>query len=272
MTGPRPDRRRLDLVLVERGLSPSREKAQALILAGGVQVDGVRVDKAAALVPSGAEVACVERSRYVSRGGEKLAHGLDRFGIEPRFRTVLDAGASTGGFTDVLLQRGAARVYAVDVGYGQLDWKLRIDPRVTVLERTNVRYLQELPEHVDMVVADLSFISLTLVLSNLMRLARTDADYVLLVKPQFEAGRGEVGKGGVVRDPETHRAVLLKVATHAQTLGLTVRGLTASPLLGPAGNIEFVAWLGAGVADTREVCSQIEVALAESSQLARGVD
>ncbi len=272
MTGPRADRRRLDVLLVERGLSPSREKAQALILAGAVHVDGVRVDKAAALVPTGAEVACVERSRYVSRGGEKLAHALDRFGIEPRSRTALDAGASTGGFTDVLLQWGAARVYAVDVGYGQLDWKLRTDPRVTVLERTNVRYLQELPERVDMVVADLSFISLTLVLRNLTRLARTDADYVLLVKPQFEAGRGEVGKGGVVRDPETHRAVLLKVATHAQTLGLPVRGLTASPLLGPAGNIEFVAWLGAGVADPPEVRSQIEVALAESSQLARGTD
>lgn len=257
------ERKRLDALLVERGLAGSRERARSLILAGAVKVDGKRVDKAGSLVPVHAEVRCEAASPYVSRGGYKLAHALDRFQLDVEGKVALDAGASTGGFTDVLLQRGAARVYAVDVGYGQLDYKLRIDPRVTVLERTNVRYLRELPEMVGFVTADLSFISLTLVLEALARLAREEADFVTLVKPQFEAGREQVGKGGVVRDPAVHRAVLLKVAAFAGSLGLRLAGATASPAPGPAGNVEFLAWFKRGAATDHETESLVEMALAE---------
>lgn len=242
MSTPKPERKRLDLLLVERGLSPTREKARALILSGTVRVGGERVDKASALVPATAELEATDTGTgYASRGAYKLLHALDAFHLEVAGRIALDAGASTGGFTDVLLRRGAARVYAVDVGYGQLDWRLRNDPRVVVMERTNVRHLAELPERVDVVVADLSFISLTLVLPALSRVASDEAVFVLLIKPQFEAGREQVGKNGVVRDPTVHAMVLWTVLGAARAHGLHRRGLTASPVLGPAGNVEFLA-------------------------------
>ncbi|MBA2363842.1 MAG: TlyA family RNA methyltransferase [Chloroflexia bacterium] len=242
MSAVKAGRQRLDTLLVERGLTASREKARALILAGQVRVDNQRIDKASAMVAAEALVECEQPDAYASRGGYKLAHALDTFSMDVAGVTALDAGASTGGFTDVLLQRGAARVYAVDVGYGQLDWKLRSDSRVVVMERTNIRYVRDMPEPVQFVTADLSFISLTLVLPGLRQLADEGARYVLLVKPQFEAGRAEVGKHGVVRDPATHRRVLEKIAGHIASLGLSLRGLTASPILGPAGNVEFLAW------------------------------
>lgn len=244
MAGSNPQRKRLDVLVVERGLAESRERAQALILAGEVRVDGAMVDKASAAVPVTAlvESARVRDPAYASRGAHKLLHALDQFPVLVEGRVVLDAGASTGGFTDVLLRRGAARVYAVDVGYGQLLWRLRTDERVVVLERTNVRYLESLPETVDLVVGDLSFISLTLVLGHLRDLAVQAADFILLIKPQFEAGRKEVGKSGVVRDPDVHRSVLVRVMEHAAGLGLYLHGLSASPVLGPAGNVEFLAW------------------------------
>lgn len=243
MSSVKTEKRRLDLLLVERGLSPSREKAQALVLAGAVSVGASRADRAAALVPVDAEITCSAGSPYVSRGGRKLEHALDLFGVDASGRVALDAGASTGGFTDVLLRRGATRVYAVDVGYGQLAWPLRNDPRVVVMERTNIRTLEELPERPELVTADLSFISLALVLERLVHLAAPDAEYVLLVKPQFEAGKGQVGKGGVVRNPATHRRVLESVLERARDLGLRAGGLTVSPILGPAGNVEFLLWL-----------------------------
>ena len=241
----RAARTRLDVALVERGLATSREKAQAVVLAGQVTVDGrlahkpseaVTSDAAVVVAPSGSE-------ELASRGGHKLAHALDRFGLPVDGRVCLDAGASTGGFTDVLLRRGAARVYAVDVGRGQLDWRLRTDPRVVVRERTNVRYLDSLPEPIDLVVIDVSFISLRLVLPPIGRLLRPGAPVVALVKPQFEAGKGQVGRGGVVRDERLHRRILVELWRWAGEHGFVPRGLTASPIRGPAGNVEFLLWL-----------------------------
>ncbi len=251
----------------ERGLAESRERARALILAGEVSVNGQRVDKPGAMVPSDAGIECSGGLPYVSRGGLKLAHALDTFTIQVRGRVALDAGASTGGFTDVLLQRGAARVYAVDVGYGQLSWKLRQDPRVVVMERTNVRHLRELPEPVSIVTADLSFISLTLVLEPLVGLATPDADLIVLIKPQFEAGPAQVGGGGVVRDPEVRRAVIEKVHSHARSLGLTVQGLTTSPILGPAGNVEFLAWYSRARPEPPNTDAMVRDALARAEEL-----
>jgi 23S rRNA (cytidine1920-2'-O)/16S rRNA (cytidine1409-2'-O)-methyltransferase len=238
-------KQRLDLLLVARGLAESRAQAQALIMAGNVLVGGQPALKAGMAVPTDAAVELKATLPYVSRGGLKLAHALAAFGLTGRVagQVALDAGASTGGFTDVLLQAGAARVYAVDVGSGQIAWKLRTDPRVVVLEDTNIRYLDALPEAPALATADLSFISLSLVLPVLTRLTRPDAWLVLLVKPQFEAGRGEVGKGGVVRDPAIHRAVLERLAAEWQAAGLHLGGLTRSPILGPAGNVEFLAYL-----------------------------
>jgi len=232
-------RKRLDLLLVESGRAPSREKAQALILGGEVLVDGQVARRASQLVPEGATIEVRQPLPYVSRGGLKLAHALDRLSLDVNGLTVVDVGASTGGFTDCLLQRGARRVYAVDVGYGQLDYRLRQDPRVVVLERTNIRDLEGLPETVDAAVIDVSFISLTLVLPVVMRLVSPEGWILALVKPQFEAGREQVGKGGVVRDPAVHRQVLAKIAAWAQEHGLAVAGVVASPIRGPAGNREF---------------------------------
>jgi 23S rRNA (cytidine1920-2'-O)/16S rRNA (cytidine1409-2'-O)-methyltransferase len=237
------ERSRLDLALVARGLAESREKAQALIVAGLVAVDGKQAGKSAELVGPDAELTVETSDGFVSRGGEKLEHALATFGIAVDGLTCLDAGASTGGFTDVLLRRGAQRVYAVDVGHGQLDWRLRGDDRVVVMERTNIRTLGSLPEPIDVAVADLSFISLRLALPTVTRLTRPGAPIVALVKPQFEAGKGQVPRGGVVRDETVHRRVLLDLWAWTEANGLAPRGLTPSPIRGPAGNVEFLLWL-----------------------------
>jgi 23S rRNA (cytidine1920-2'-O)/16S rRNA (cytidine1409-2'-O)-methyltransferase len=243
---------RLDAELVRRGLARSRDQAAELISAGRVEVGGTAAGKAATQVAVDAAITVRQaqaENGYVSRGGHKLAGALAAFGdLVVAGRRCLDAGASTGGFTDVLLAAGAAHVVAVDVGYGQLAWSLRTDPRVTVLDRVNVRSLQ--PEQVapppDLVTADLSFISLTLVLPALTDCAAPEADFVLLVKPQFEVGKGNVGSGGVVRDPELRRAAVTAVAAAAARLGLGVAGVTASPLPGPSGNVEYFLWLRRG--------------------------
>ena len=239
-------RARLDLLLVERGLAPTRAKAQALIMAGQVYVADQKRTKAGEQVAVDAPIEVRASLPYVGRGGLKLAHALDEFGVEVRDLVALDVGACTGGFTDVLLQRGASRVYAIDVGYGQLDYKLRIDPRVVVIERTNIRELEALPDGAvaDCGVVDVSFISLRLVLPAMQRLMRAGGFIIALVKPQFEAGPQDVGKGGVVRDAEVHRRVLTEVLASAHALGLPLRGLTRSPITGAAGNTEFLAWLG----------------------------
>lgn len=236
---------RLDILLVERGLVESREQAQRLILAGSVTVDGEVRDKPGQRVSPESVVEIRQPLPYVSRGGVKLAAALDDFGLPVTGLVAVDVGASTGGFTDCLLQRGVARVYAIDVGYGQLAWKLRTDPRVVVLERTNIRYLGQLPggELADLAVIDTSFISLTLVLPATLRLLKPSAQIVALIKPQFEAGKEQVGKGGVVRDPTVHRRVIEETAELAGQLGLGVAGLTVSPAPGPAGNVEFLIWL-----------------------------
>ena len=238
-------RRPLDLEMVRRGLVPSREEAATAIRAGTVLVAGRPATKAAALVAPAESISIETSDRdYVSRGGRKLEAALQRFGIDVAGRSALDAGASTGGFTHCLLRHGAAAVVAVDVGYGQLDWSLRTDERVTVLERTNVRQLDPgmLPFAPGVVTADLSFISLGMVVTALARCAATRADFVLLVKPQFEASREEVAPGGVVVDPAARRSAIRRVADACAATGLTVRDVTASPILGPAGNAEFFLW------------------------------
>ena len=235
-------KQRLDLLLVERDLVESRERARRLIMAGEVLVDGHVSDKPGRAVPVDADVQVRSLPRYVSRGGLKLEAALTDFGLDVTGLTAVDVGASTGGFTDCLLQHGAARVYAIDVGYGQLAWSLRTDPRVVVMERTNIRHVTALPDGVlaDLAVIDASFISLELVLPPTLNLLKPHGDVVALIKPQFEAGRDDVGKGGVVRDRKVHRRVITETAAFAQSLGLTVTGLTVSPAPGPAGNIEFL--------------------------------
>ena len=244
-TEPAPAGRvRLDRLLVERGLAESGEKARALILAGQVLAAGQPATKAGALVSADAPLEVKAGLPYVSRGGLKLAAALDAFGISPAGLVVADIGASTGGFTDCLLQRGARRVYAIDVGYGQLAWTLRQDPRVVVKDRTNIRFVESLPEPADLATIDVSFISLEIVLPAVMRLLAPAGRIVALIKPQFEAGRRRVGKGGVVRDAEVHRAVLRATLGFARQQGLAALGLIASPLRGPAGNVEFLAGWG----------------------------
>lgn len=234
---------RLDLLLVQKGLVETRSKAQALIMAGKVKVDGTIVTKAGTPVVPEATVAVDKGLPYVSRGGVKLAAALDAFAIDATNAVCADVGASTGGFTDVLLQRGAARVYAIDVGYGQLAWKLRQDQRVHVMERTNARYLKLLPEPVDLVTIDTSFISLELILPTVVNWLAKPAIVVPLVKPQFEAGKGQVKSGGVVRDPSVHKMVLQKVIEVAERLSFTLAGIIPSPITGPAGNREFLLQL-----------------------------
>lgn len=234
---------RLDRLLADRGLVPSRERAQALILSGKVLVAGRLVTKAGQQVDPEAAVELLEEDLpYVSRGGLKLEAAIDAFGIDPRGLVALDVGASTGGFTDCLLQRGAARVYAVDVGYGQIAWKLRQDPRVVVIERQNIRYLSAdaIPERVQIAVMDTSFISLRLVIPPTLAFMEPGARLVALIKPQFEAGRERVGKGGVVRDPEVHKEVCESIVEFCATVGLRVEGVIPSPILGPKGNREFL--------------------------------
>ncbi len=249
---------------MERGLAATREQARSLIMAGSVTVDGEMVDKSGTKVEDSANVVVVSGPRYVSRGGLKLEKALEAFGLDVSGRVVVDVGASTGGFTDCLLQRGAARVYAVDVGYGQLDWRLRSDPRVVVMERTNARYLTGLPEPADLAVMDLSFISVRLVLPAVARLLREGGQMVILVKPQFEAGRQQVGKGGVVRDPQVHRSVLQGLVQWGKAEGFGVKRVTVSPIRGPAGNVEFLALVRPGEQAATDVEEQIEAALGES--------
>jgi len=241
---------RLDKMLVERGLAQSRERARALILAGKVVVNDHTVDKAGTQVAADLPIRLKgEDIPFVSRGGLKLEKALSVFGLKTEDRVALDVGASTGGFTDCLLQRGAARVYAVDVGYGQLAWPLRQDPRVVNLERTNIRELtaEALPERPDLAVIDASFISLAKVLPATLRLLAEHADIVALIKPQFEVGPGQVGKGGVVSDPAQHARVLEKVRSLAESLNLSVADLIESPILGAKGNREFLIHLRKGV-------------------------
>ncbi len=233
---------RLDKILVDRGIVPTRERAKALILSGIVLVQGERVDKAGALIDPEANIALKgEDNPYVSRGGLKLKAALDHFGIRITGGIVLDVGASTGGFTDCLLQAGAARVYAVDVGYGQLAWKLRTDERVINIERTNIRYYsgEHIRDEIDLSTIDASFISLELVIPAVLRFLKRGSGLLALIKPQFEAGREEVGKKGVVRDEAVHRKVVEKIRDFCRGLGLEVVGTCDSPITGPAGNKEF---------------------------------
>ena len=237
---------RLDRLLVERGIVQSREKARALIMAGKVTVEGRTMDKPGAQVSVEAKLHLREgESSYVSRGGEKLEGALEAFGIDPKGIVVMDVGASTGGFTDCVLQKGAQKVYAVDVGYGQLAWKLQRDPRVMNLERRNIRYLkkEEIQEETDLILIDVSFISIEKFLPHLLGFLKEGGGILGLIKPQFEVGKGEVGKGGVVREAALHQKVIDRISTFSRGLGLKVVGVTESSLLGPKGNKEFFIYL-----------------------------
>jgi len=239
-------RERLDKLLVEKGIVRSRERARALIMAGKVAVDGKRIDKPGVQIDVEANLKLRgNESSYVSRGGEKLAGALKTFGIDPKGMVVMDVGASTGGFTDCILQQGAQKVYAVDVGYGQLAWKLQKDPRVVNLERRNIRYLQreEVQDETDLILVDTSFISIEKFLPFLLRFLKKGGFILSLIKPQFEVGKGEVGKGGVVRDVALHRKVIDRISKFSQEVGFKVLGVTESPLLGPKGNKEFFIYL-----------------------------
>lgn len=241
---------RLDVLLVQQGYAPSREKAKAIIMSGSVFVNGQREDKAGTSFDSGKIQIEVRGStlKYVSRGGLKLEKAMAGFGIMLQDQVCMDIGASTGGFTDCMLQNGARLVYAVDVGYNQLDWKLRTHPQVVCMERTNARYLtkEHIPEPLDFFSVDVSFISLSLILPALRPLMKEDGQAVCLVKPQFEAGKEKVGKKGVVRDKKVHLEVLEHFFDHAEAAGFTVLGITWSPIRGPEGNIEYLGWLSAG--------------------------
>ncbi len=255
-------RERLDILLVERGLISTRSRAKAVIMAGEVLVDGQRVDKPGTKVTYDADLHVVAPMPYVSRGGYKLAGALDLFQLDVTGKVCADVGACTGGFTDVLLQRGAARVYAIDVGYGQLDWKLRQDDRVMVMERTNVRYLDELPETAAIVSIDVSFISLKLVLPAVKKWLAPDGDIVALIKPQFEAGPKQVGKGGVIKDTAVHRQVLEEILGWASENDLSPRSLIRSPIKGADGNVEFLAHLRSGMGDQSSIDEMITAVLA----------
>lgn len=236
---------RLDSLLVERGLADSRAKAQALIMAGQVRVNGQVALKPATAIPSDSALEVESGPRFVSRGGGKLDAALAAFAIDVGGRACADVGASTGGFTDCLLQRGAAKVYALDVGKGVLHWKLRNDPRIVVMEETNARFVESLPEKVSLVSVDASFISLKVLLPVIQHWLADNSEVVCLIKPQFEAGRRHTARGqGVIRDPEIHKQVILEVLTFAQKIGFGLRGLIRSPVLGPKGNAEFLVWLG----------------------------
>jgi 23S rRNA (cytidine1920-2'-O)/16S rRNA (cytidine1409-2'-O)-methyltransferase len=236
---------RLDKLLVERKLAPTRQKAQALIGAGQVLVNNKLADKAGTSVEDSCTIEVKESCPYVSRGGYKLEAGLQFFDIKPSGLTCLDVGASTGGFSDCLLQHDALKIYSVDVGYGQLAWKLRQDSRIVVMERTNARYLtaEDFAEPIDLAVIDAAFISLKLLIPPLLPLFQGNISILALIKPQFEVGRGKVGKGGVVRDPDLHQEVIDKIVVFCGTLGLESRGVTPSPILGPKGNKEFLIHL-----------------------------
>jgi 23S rRNA (cytidine1920-2'-O)/16S rRNA (cytidine1409-2'-O)-methyltransferase len=243
---------RLDVLLVERGLAESRAKAQALIMAGQVRVAGQTALKPATAVASDSVLTVDSGPRFVSRGGEKLDAALESFAFDVTGLTCADVGSSTGGFTDCLLQRGAAKVYAIDVGKGILHWKLRKEPRVVVMEETNARFVESLPERAALVVVDASFISLKILLPVIRKWLqgvgeKGEGDILALIKPQFEAGKKDVSRGdGVIRDPEIHRQVLTDILNYAQEEGFAIQGLIKSPLLGPKGNAEFLVWLNFG--------------------------
>ncbi len=264
----RGTRERLDSALVQRGLAPSREKAVRMILAGAVSVDGRRVDKAGTVVGTGATVEVAAKPSFVSRGGDKLAHALDVFRVAAQGRVCLDVGASTGGFTHCVLGRGATRVYALDVGHGQLDAGLRGDGRVVVMERVNARTLRPdaFPEPVELATVDVSFISLEKVLPAVFASLTPAGEVVALVKPQFEVGKGLVEKGGVVRDAAQHRAVLERVARFAILHGWHVRGVTASPLRGPKGNREFFLHLARTGRSAADLMARIERVVREAPE------
>ncbi len=237
---------RLDRLLVEKGVTPTGEKARALIMAGKVAVEGKVVDKPGTKIDSEASIQVRgEASPYVSRGGEKLEGALKTFGIDPKGLVVMDVGASTGGFTDCILQKGAQKVYAVDVGYGQLAWKLQRDPRVVTLERRNIRYLkrEEVAEEIDLILIDASFISVEKFLAHLLGFLKKGGTILSLIKPQFEVGKGEVGKGGVVRNPALHQKVIDRISNFCRGLRLEILGVAESPLFGPKGNKEFFIYL-----------------------------
>ena len=239
-------KKRLDVLLTEQGYADTRSKAQAIIMSGQVYVDGQKADKPGISYEETAQIEVRgETCPYVSRGGLKLEKALRDFGVKPVDYVCSDSGASTGGFTDCLLQQGASKVFAIDVGYGQLDWKIRSDPRVVVMERTNIRYVtpEDLGEALDLSVIDVSFISLKIVLPTIKTLLKPTGQVLCLIKPQFEAGREKVGKKGVVREPETHKEVLDNFVALAKELNFTILGLTFSPVKGPEGNIEFLGHL-----------------------------
>jgi len=253
-------RTRLDELVGQLGLAATLEEARRLILAGRVLVDGRVVDKVGTQVRREAQIEVRPSPPYVSRGGLKLQRALEAFGIRPQGWVAADVGASTGGFTDCLLQRGVARVYAIDVGYGQLAWKLRQDPRVVVMERTNARTLSALPEPVDLVTIDVSFISLRLILPQAREWLSPTGQVIALIKPQFEVARWQVGQGGVVRDPDAHRAALYGVLKWAVESGWVLSGITRSPIRGPKGNLEFLAWLNV---DARAPALSLDAAIEE---------
>ncbi len=246
---------RLDQLIFDLGFAESRERAKTTVMSGLVYVNGQKADKPGMPVDPTAKIEVRgDALPFVSRGGYKLDKALKVFPVDPAGKVCIDCGASTGGFTDVLLQHGAARVYSVDVGYGQLAWKLRTDPRVVNLERTNLRYItrEQIPEELDLAVMDVSFISVRLILPAVKELLKPGADYICLIKPQFEAGREEVGKKGVVRDPAVHEEVVRGILAFAPTLGFSVMGLDFSPVKGPEGNIEYICHLKNGQYDAPE--------------------
>ena len=247
---------RLDILLVEKGLAGSRERAKRMIMAGEVLVDGQKVDKAGTTVKREAEIRLLGNDiPYVSRGGLKLAKAMETFGLSLAGKTAADIGASTGGFTDCMLQNGAVKVYAIDVGYGQLAWKLRTDERVVNMERTNIRNVtvEMLEGPIDFASIDVAFISLTKVLPVAYELLKDEGEIAALIKPQFEAGKEKVGKKGVVRDPAVHLEVVENIVAFSRELGFAVRGLTFSPVKGPEGNIEYLVWLCKGRAEGNEI-------------------
>ena len=251
------NKERLDKVLVERGLVPTRAKARGLIMAGEVMVDGIRVDKAGTAVSFTADIQLKQPMPYVGRGGYKLAGALREFELDVNGRICADVGACTGGFTDVLLQNGATKVYAIDVGYGQLDWKLRQDERVVVMERTNARYVESLPEPVNFVAIDVSFISLKLILQAVRHWLMAQADVVALIKPQFEAGPEQVGKGGIVRDAAVRCQILLDMFSWLERHHWRALGISRSVIEGADGNVEYLVWLQVGEEEGQETWTAV---------------
>ncbi len=245
MTSQSTKKIRLDILLFEKGLTESREKSRALILAGNVLVNGIVVDKAGTNIKPDSDLEILEKMPYVSRGGLKLEHALEELNINVKGKTAMDAGASTGGFTDCLLQYGAIKVYAVDVGYGQFHWKLRNDERVALLEKTNIRYLEKntIQDEIDIAVIDVSFISLLKVIPKIMEFLKRPGEIVALIKPQFEAERKDIGKGGVVKDEKKRLEIVEKIKSESEKMGLECHGAVKSPIKGPKGNIEYLIYL-----------------------------